>query len=103
MKLAALVAVAALTGSTSHTAAPGRDAFVLLGDGRIAKLDVADGRVVARHSLGRTPRVLPDDGSMLAVESADTSAGASVIALSRSTGRLLHRRRFSAYVVAVGA
>jgi hypothetical protein len=40
MKLAALIAVAALAGSTSHTAAPRRDAFVLLGDGRIVKLAV---------------------------------------------------------------
>jgi hypothetical protein len=68
MRLAALLAVAALAGSTSHHAAPARNAFVLLGDGRIVKLDVTRGRIVARRSLGKTPRRLPDHGPMLSVD-----------------------------------
>src|SRR5437868_14286308 len=62
MRLAALVAAAALAGTTSHHAARAHNAFVLLGDGRIVKLDVSRGRVVARRPLGKTPRRLPDHG-----------------------------------------
>src|SRR5205085_2495030 len=68
MRLAALVAAAALAGTTSHHAARAHNAFVLLGDGRIVKLDVSRGRVVARRSLGKTPRRLPDHGPMLTVD-----------------------------------
>src|SRR5438105_15794983 len=67
MKIAALLAIVAVAGSASKIAAPRLDAYVLLGDGHIAKLNVANGRVVARRSLGRTPRVLPDHGPMLAI------------------------------------
>jgi hypothetical protein len=59
-------------------------------------------RLVRRSPCGNDLALGPGP-TLLAVESADTSAGASVIALSRSTGRLLHRWRFSAYVVAVCA
>lgn len=119
MKIAALLAVAALAGSAAKSSTARLDAFVLLGNGRIVKLDVASGRVVVRRVLGSTPRVLPEHGDMLvvsgsrvyalvrtrrqtlAVESADASAGNSVIAPSRSTGRVLHRWRFPGYVVGV--
>jgi len=68
VKVAALVAVAALAGSTPHHTVAPRAAFVLLGDGRIMKFDVTRGRIVARRSLGKTPRLVPDHGPMLAVE-----------------------------------
>src|SRR5438874_2774470 len=70
MKIAALLAILAVAGSASKSAAPRLDAYVLLGDGRIAKLDVASGRVVARRSLGRTPRRIPEHGPMLTVDGA---------------------------------
>ena len=45
MKIAALLAVAALAGSAAKSSTPRLDAFVLLGNGRIVKLDVASGRI----------------------------------------------------------
>jgi hypothetical protein len=69
---------------------------------RAVSLDVGTSRLVRRAPCGNDLTLGPGK-TLLAVESADTSAGASLIALSRSTGRVLHRWRFSAYVVAVGA
>jgi len=68
VKIAALLAVAALAGSAAKSSTPRLDAFVLLGNGQIVKLDVASRRVVARRGLGSTPRVLPEHGDTVVVE-----------------------------------
>src|SRR5436190_4202554 len=68
MKIAALLAVAALAGPAAKSSTPRLDAFVLLGNGRIVKLDVASGRIAVRRVLGTTPRVLPEHGDMLVVD-----------------------------------
>ena len=67
MKIAALLVVAAIGGSAAPSATR-LDAFVLLGNGRIVKVDVASGRVVARRALVSTPRVLPEHGHLVAVD-----------------------------------
>jgi hypothetical protein len=67
---------------------------------REVSIDAGKSRLVRRAPCGNDLALGPGT-TLLAVESADASAGASVIALSRSTGRVLHRWRFSGYVVAV--
>jgi hypothetical protein len=70
MKLASLAAlsVLALAGSAAHGATPSANAWALLGDGRIVKLNLGSRRIVAQRSLGRTPRGVTTHGKMLALD-----------------------------------
>ncbi len=70
MKLASLTAlvVLALAGSAAHGATPSANAWALLGDGRIVKLNLGSRRIVAQRSLGRTPRGVRTHGRMLALD-----------------------------------
>jgi hypothetical protein len=70
VKLASLAAllVLALAGSAAHGATPSANAWALLGDGRIVKLNLGSRRIVAQRSLGRTPRGVTTHGKMLALD-----------------------------------
>ena len=67
---------------------------------RAVAIAAGTSRLVRRAPCGNDLTLGPGQ-TLLAVESADNSAGASVVALSRSSGRILHRWRLPAYVVAV--
>jgi hypothetical protein len=47
-----------------------------LGSGPIVKVDVANGRVVARRSLGSTPRTPPEHGEAVAVDGSSSRGSA---------------------------
>ena len=67
---------------------------------RAVAIAAGTSRLVRRAPCGNDLALGPGQ-TLLAVESADNSPGASVVALSRSSGRILHRWRLPAYVVAV--
>jgi hypothetical protein len=67
---------------------------------RAVAIAAGTSRLVRRSPCGNDLALGPG-ATLLAVESADNTAGNSVIAIGRSCGRILHRWRLPAYVVAV--